>query len=275
VSVEVSYNRRWWNHYLDVTDNTLTTAADYDAYTVTAPVDARLPNGGGYAVGTLYDIRPGLAGQAQNLIRTIENYGNYDRHWDGVDVSVAARLGAGLALQGGTSTGRLVENTCDIRKNLPEFSGNSVSATAPFCDYKEPLLTQFKGFASYTIPKADVQVSATMSSRPGVELVANVIVPTATVAQSLGRPLSSSLASVTVNMIPRGTAYSDRINQLDLRFGKTIRFNRTRTNVSLDLVNALNSDAVLVLTPLLNATWPTPDTVLKARLARLSVQFDW
>ena len=125
------------------------------------------------------------------------------------------------------------------------------------------------------IPKVDVLLAATISSRPGVELVANVIVPTATVAQSLGRPLSSSLASVTVNMIPRGTEYRDRINQLDLRFGKTFRFNRTRTNVSLDLVNALNSDAILVFTPLFNATWPTPDTVLKARLARISVQFDW
>jgi hypothetical protein len=76
-------------------------------------------------------------------------------------------------------------------------------------------------------------------------------------------------------MLERGTTYGDRVNQVDLRVGKNIRFGRSRANVSLDLVNALNSDAILVYTPLLNATWPTPDTVLKARLARISVGFDW
>ena len=47
MSVEVSYNRRWWNRYVDATDNILTTNADYDAFTVMAPVDSRLPGGGG------------------------------------------------------------------------------------------------------------------------------------------------------------------------------------------------------------------------------------
>ena len=35
-------------------------------------------------------------------------------HWNGFDLSLNARLGHGVILQGGTSTGRQVTDTCDI-----------------------------------------------------------------------------------------------------------------------------------------------------------------
>ena len=48
VSVEVSYLRRWLLNFV-VTDNLAIAASDFDKFTVNAPADARLPNGGGYA----------------------------------------------------------------------------------------------------------------------------------------------------------------------------------------------------------------------------------
>jgi hypothetical protein len=270
MSVEVSYNRRWWNRFVDATDNTLTTAADYDAFTLTAPLDSRLPGGGGYTVGPLYDVRAALAGRSSNVVYNVDKYGEYVRYWHGVDVNFVARLRAGLTLQGGTSTGRLAQNTCDIRSNLPEFSLlNYACETAP------PFLTDFRGLGSYTIPKIDVQTSVTFASRPGVELAANVIVPTAVVAQSLGRPLSGGTPNITVNMLRPGEMYGDRVNQLDFRIAKLVRFGTSRVNLSVDVLNSLNSDAILAYTPLLNATWPTPNVVLKPRIARLNVGFDW
>src|SRR6185436_19908344 len=227
MSVEVSYNRRWWSRYVDATDNILTTNADYDGFTVVAPVDARLPNGGGYAVGPLYDIRPGLAGQSSNVVHSVDDYGDYVRYWHGVDVNFIARLQGGLTFQGGTSTGRLVQKTCDVRQHLPEFSLLNYA-----CDIARPFLTDFRGLASYTIPKVDVQTALTLASRPGVELAANVIVPTAVVAQTLGRPLSAGAANVTVNMLRPGDLYGDRINQLDVRVAKILRFGQSRVNLS-------------------------------------------
>ena len=132
-----------------------------------------------------------------------------------------------------------------------------------------------KGIGSYLIPKIDVQVSATFSSLPGVQLTATRIYTTAEVAQSLGRPLSSNQANVTVNVLPSETVYGDRATDTDIRIAKIFRFGRTRSNVAFDLVNAFNSDAVLGYNGLINATWPTPTSVLQARLARISVQFDW
>src|SRR5256885_5909848 len=38
-----------------------------------------------------------------------------------------------------------------------------------------------------------------------------------------------------------GTLYGDRVNQVDLRVGRIVRFGQRRTAVNLDVYNALNS----------------------------------
>jgi len=276
VSVEVGYYRRWWQHFVDVTDNLLTSAGQYSPYFVTAPSDSRLPGGGNYTVGPLFDITPALFGQAQNEINQIENYGAYIRNWNGVDINVSARLRNGLTLQGGTSTGKLRTDTCAIRANVPEWGPGTL--TNPFCNDVQPFLTQVKAIGTYIVPKVDVLLSGTFNSTPGPSLSATVnfaATPGSPLVQSLGRQLSSAAATQTINVLPPDTLFGDRVNDLDLRIGKILKFSRFRTNVALDVVNVFNSDAVLAYNPLLNATWPTPTSVLQARLARLSVQLDW
>ena len=49
--------------------------------------------------------------------------------------------------------------------------------------------------------------------------------------------MSGSAANVTVNIVEPGTLYGDRINQLDFRVAKILRFGRTRTQLGLDLYN--------------------------------------
>ena len=278
-SVEVGYYRRWWQHYSDATDNLLVSAAEFDGFSITAPMDPRLPGGGGYVVGGLYDVTPVKFGLNNSIVEATDAYSKDVRYWDGIDINVNARLRNGLTLQGGTSSGRLVSDLCGVRAQVPEFTPPSATLASsllnPYCRTVEPFLTQVRAIGSYVIPRVDVQVAGTFQSRPGVSLAANLVVPNATARQSLGRNLAGGVQNVTVNLIEPNTMFGDRLNQLDLRIGKILRFARTRTNLAVDIVNALNSSAVLTYNNTFNATWPTPASVLTARVARLSVQFDF
>ena len=265
VSTEVGYYRRWWGN-LDATDNRAVGPLDYSPYSITAPADPRLPGSGGYVITDLYDINPGKFGQVDNLRTAARNFGDQLQYWHGVDVTVNARMRNGLTVQGGTSTGRPVTDSCDVIIDNPSRRN---------CHVAEPFQTQIRGLAVYTIPKVDVQLSTTFQSKPGVQLAANYTVASAIVQQTLGRPLAGSAANVTVNLLNPGQLYGDRINQIDLRVGKILRFGQTRTQITLDFYNALNSAAVLAYNQTFGPRWLTPTSVLTARFARISAQFDF
>ena len=91
---------------------------------------------------------------------------------------------------------------------------------------------------------------------------------------SLGRPLSGNAANTTVNIVAPDTLYGDRINSLDLRFAKPIRFSHLRTAINFDLYNVLNSSSVLSVNSAF-ARWQVPLSILNARLFKISVQMDF
>jgi hypothetical protein len=194
---------------------------------------------------------------------------------------VSARFRGGFTFQGGTSTGRSFADACDVRANLPELSaglgaglaGSNVSPTSPYCRVNYGVLTQFRGLATYTVPRADVQVSGVMQSKPGPMLSANYAVRAADT--TLGRPLASGQSTVTVNILEPGAMYGNRVNQLDLRLAKLLRFGTTRTMIGVDMYNALNSLAILTYnnTFVPGGTWLQPQSILTARMVKFSAEF--
>jgi hypothetical protein len=82
-----------------------------------------------------------------------------------------------------------------------------------------------------------------------------------------------------VNVVEPGTLYGDRINQLDLRVSKILRFGSTRANVGVDIYNVFNTSAAYQYLQTYNAftpaTWLQPNSLVSARFAKLSVQFDF
>ena len=113
VAMEVSYNRRVWSNFF-VTHNRALTAADFDEVTLTAPSNPLLPNGGGYPVTFLTRNTRSALGATDSYYTTTDDYGDETHYWHGVDLSFNARTRWGLVVQGGTSTGRGVNDTCDI-----------------------------------------------------------------------------------------------------------------------------------------------------------------
>ena len=95
------------------------TPADFDTFVFNVPQDSRLPGGGGYPV-TFRDIKPAKYQQIDNYLTFADNVGGASNNFNGVDVTVNARLHA-VTLQGGTSTGNSVEDGCGVVTQHPEF----------------------------------------------------------------------------------------------------------------------------------------------------------
>jgi hypothetical protein len=303
VAVEVSYNRRVWSNFF-LTHNRALTAADYDEVTLTAPLNPLLPNGGGYPVTFLTRNTRSALGATDSYYTTADDFGGETHYWHGVDVSFNARMHNGLSLQGGTSTGRGVSNTCDEmiarfgRASAPTLGTAAVPITAAgivdgqtSCNATEPWQTSVRGLASYTVPKVDVLVSGIFRSQenaqPGAGVGTNGASRSAiyrmTAAQfkaATGRTLAPGLATQDVDLLLPGAVYGDRINAVDMRFAKVLKFGKTKTNVGLDVYNLFNSNTPTtyetVYDPATNgAKWMTPTAVLLPRFLRFNVQVDF
>jgi hypothetical protein len=248
-------------------------------------------------VNGLYELKSNVPfGRVDNFVTFAKNYGKYSETYNGVDVTINTRLSNGLSVQGGFSTGRSALNQREVMTKVPE----ALTAPIPpfvrspldFCDMSTPFLTQVKGLATYLIPRIDVQVAATLQSRPYVgtnlpsiasqSLAANWLVLNAQIIPELGRPLSGNAPTTFVNIVEPGDLYGDRINQVDFRVAKILRYGRTRSNIALDLFNILNASPVATynqnFVPTaaeLGASWLQPSSIIAARIAKLSVQFDF
>jgi hypothetical protein len=293
MSVTVGYTRRWLQNFT-VTDNLAVAPSDFTPFSIMAPVDPRLPGGGGYPVSGLYNVSPTMFGKTSNYVTYASNYGNISQAYNGVDLVVNARLHSGVQFQGGFSSGERVTDYCAVRALLPELAGTfstgsevaAFSPVNPYCHVAPGITTRYTGAGTYTIPKIDVLFSAVLTSSPGIPVAANWIVPTATIAQTLGcpsacRPLAGNAPNVTINLVAPGQLYSDRVNELDFRAAKILRFGRTRLNFAVDLLNALNLSTILVPNQAYNPTgaWLAPTgsqtPVMTARTGKITVQFDF
>jgi hypothetical protein len=277
VSVEVGYLKRWLQNFT-ATDNLVVTASDFTPFIYTAPSDSRLPNGGGYPVNGLYNIVPGKFGQtSNNILLTDKQYQSFN----GMLVSVSARIRNGLTLQGGVNAGKQVTDYCALHTELPELSlgiaGAILSPTNPYCRVDPGLVTKVSGVASYTLPKVGVLLAGTFRSDQGAPLRATQNVPVAVVSAALGRPAAVAGNTVPIDLIAPGEVWGDRVNEIDVRVGKNLKFKGMKTNIGIDVFNLINSNAILTynqtFTP--GGTWLAPQAVMSPRFFKISAQIDF
>jgi hypothetical protein len=280
VSVEVGYLKRWLQNFT-ATDNLAVTPADFTPFSITAPSDPRLPNGGNYVVDGLYNVVQSKFGQTSNSIglTTLQT-----QSFNGLLASVTARVRNGLTLQAGINSGSQVTDYCGLRAELPEFTfpagpvpGTVLSPTNPYCRVAPGLVTKVSGVGSYTIPKIDVQVAGTIRSDQGAPLRAIFNAPVALVSAALGRPAAVAGTTVPIDLVAPGDVWGDRVNEVDLRVAKILKFGRTRTNVGVDMFNLINSSAVLTYnqTYAVNGPWLAPQSIITPRFFKVSAQIDF
>ena len=240
-----------------MTDNQRVAPSDYDPYCVTAPVDPRLPDGGGYKICGLYDIRPDKFGQTDNVVTLDRHFGQQTEVYDGVDILVNARLGRGIQFQGGTNTGRISTNRC--------FTIDSPQEQL-YCDVVPPYQTQVKLSGIYPLPWWGLRTSAAYQTAPGPQVTASWAAPVSAV-EGLGRPISGNAQRVTVPLISPGTMYGERLHQLDVRAIKDINVTRqVRLQLQFDVYNVFNGNTIIAQNNTYGTNWQQPQAVLAGRL---------
>jgi len=298
VSVELGYNRRiWGNHFF--TDNRAIGPQDFDTATITAPSNSLLANGGGYPVTFVTRNSRTALGATDNYYTFASDYGDTTTYWHGVDFTINARTRNGIAFQGGTSTGRGVRDYCAVAQKLPELytTVGAVLANQQVgaCAVTEPWLTTYRSSVTYVIPRIDVLLAGSIRSTPntqpstintfvatnGASVSANYNATSAILQGSnLARPLAPGLAFQTVDLTLPGQVYPERVNSLDLRLAKVIRFSRYRANVGFDFYNLFNANTGTAFNQVYDvasngASWLRPTTVLNPRFARFNLTVDF
>jgi hypothetical protein len=83
--------------------------------------------------------------------------------------------------------------------------------------------------------------------------------------------------AVNLNLLEPGVHYADRINVLDARFGKILRFGNTRTSIAVDFLNIFNRNTGTMFQTNFGdgSGYLVPTAILNPRLARFNVTFDF
>ena len=292
VSLNATYVRTQWYNFT-VTNNLNVHRSSFDPFCIPVPIDARLPLSGQQLCG-LYDVQPAFfsAQTTNNQVQRTSDVSSTPQTdvFNGVDVTINARLPHGAFVSGGTSTGREVFDNC-FAATLPDvvplaysnFSnanttlGNNSNSGNPsgFCHVQPPFQTQLKLQGSYPLPY-DFQVSASFQSLPGIPILASYQAPNALTVPSLGRPCSGNVSSYNVtNIIAPLTQFEDRVNQLDVRVTRVFKFGTRRLQANLDIYNALNGSGLLSENYTYGPKWLTPGSILNGRLFKFGGQFSF
>ncbi len=300
VSVEVDYIHRTWGN-LQYTVNRALTPASFDPFVYNVPQDSRLPGGGGYPL-TFYDVKPAFFGKFDNFQSFADNLGGAYNKFNGVDFTVNARL-RDFTFQGGTSSGNDVEDDCGVVAQHPDIYisaygwGGSLNAFSQFfpvgipgqwpqqfCHRESGWLTNAKGLVTYNVPKIDALLAATFHSIPypgsNFPAVASQSLGAQVLAlpqfqTNLGRPLSSGIPIEFLNIVQPGALNYQRLNQMDFRVGKNLRFGRTKALVAVDIFNLFNSNTPDVYQQTYGTTYLNPLSITVARLFKISAQIDF
>jgi hypothetical protein len=259
-------------HNLTTTINRSYTHADYTPYTFYDPL-----------TGEPIEV---YARTLQN--RPTSNLDTYDpereRIYESFNFDFNARPGRGVTLFGGLAVERQLDVTCtapddpntlrfcDDRENgIPYRKSFKLSASAPIIwGVNASVVFQSNhGLASSRTMVPTRGVTRYPTSCPAPCPAGQIIMPTTAFGQT----------SMTVNLVDGDTVYTDRINQLDLRFGRTFEMGRARITPSLEIFNSTNTDAIVsyASTNALNAgsSYLRPNSIIQPRMIGFTILTRW
>jgi hypothetical protein len=286
------YRRSFGNQTF--TDDLRFSAEDYDFFCVTAPNDPRLPNGGGYQVCGVPNLKatsPGLRQPANSLIRFADDFGGETNYYQGFDINVEGRFSNGAFLKGGVAATSRTFNNCNLAAAGVEYAPAASGGFEQYpdgsraCDRHYPYRPDLKLSGNYPLPWG-VQLAAVYQFSRGVQtggagpsILAAWTLSNALVQPFLGRSWTG-VASRTVHLQAEGQDYGEHnLNQLDLKIGKRIDVGRARLRFDVDVYNVFNSSWPFTVSSVYSTSplgqWRRPTNVLTHRFVKIGGQFSF
>lgn len=275
------YHRDFYNN--QITDNQNLSLSDWTSYTITTPNDSRLPLAGQPI--TMYTLNPNRVGIATDNVITYSTANKVT--YNGVEFTVNAR-GDKYLLFGGVTTDRRIASSCDgdsITNGDPVGSARDNPNKLRFCESNaatsgQPagvFRTAVKASGAYSFPY-DIQVSGSFSAIPGPNVSANYTVTSAVAGRSIIGSTTNA-ATTLINLVQPNTLFLDYQNRLDMRIGKTFRFNGRRVQGFMDIFNVFNAGTVIRVNETYAASgtnlWLTPTGIIDGRYARFGLQMNF
>lgn len=294
------YRRKFGNQTITVDQRYSVAKGSYDGpFCVNAPSNSNLPDGGGYQVCGLYDLKPSVVAQnlpPGSLLTFSDDYGGETNIYSGYDLSINARPRSGMFFQAGINAQKRVFDQCKlVEYGVLSLLTNAANAAVPevsevypdgskACHQDLPYRPDFKFLGSYTLP-GDIQFSGTFQFTRGIQnggaapsILAQWAAPTT--ATTLGRPFAAGATTRTWNLMAVGENYGNfNLKQLDLRASKRFKIDRYRFRVDFDAYNLFNSNWPFTVSNTFSTAatsgWLRPTNVLNARFFKIGAQFDF
>lgn len=261
LALSVGYFRRTFGN-LTWTRNRAIQPSDFTPFEIANPIDG--------SPITLYNLSPDKLGQIDNWVEFApENSEVYE----GVDVHLNGRFGRQGRITGGMTLGRTVTDTCTAgRLNNPN--------ALLYCRVTPNLLSmgQYQALVAHALPFG-LHGSLVFQNLTGLgagfpagaanqQWVNALYVVTSAYA---GIPLTEGSIN-NVPLVEPGTLFSDRMNRIDVRLGRTWQTGRMQLQPSLDIFNLFNVTPVSALNNNYGPNWRRPTNILAGRMARIGVQ---
>ncbi len=292
VSVTAAYFRRTF-HNQEAQDNTLISRDDWIPFQIANPCSAAIcPQAPANETITIFNLNPAK----QGLVQLIDRNSDINRTiYDGFEVSFNARLPRGATAFGGWSNDRTMVIACD------QWDPNKLR----FCDQtgetfqeygqngKPPFTNDFKLAGSYPLPFG-ITASAVFMSYAGKGNSYNLnepflgvywVIPASAFpnGQRTQSPVSAPYSlnggaqqNVSgISLIPTGTKYQDRWNQLDVSVKKTVRIGRRSIEAQVAVFNITNGNVVISENEQFGGTLGQARTILQGRMLRLAALLDF
>ena len=165
---------------------------------------------------------PPLSGQTNNFISRADNYGTQTNHWNGVEIGFTARVRSGLTFQGGTQ-----HRSVDHRQLRDQSATAGDRVTESLLSRRAAVQNAAEGPRLVHDSEDRRASQRILPESAGRVAQRELQLPERRRSRSRSAAACQATRNLRTSTLSQpGDVYGDRVNQIDMRVGKILKFGR-------------------------------------------------